>query len=109
MIYELRTYWAYPGKADALHNRFRTLTLQLFERYGMNLVGFWSPEPVTEATGDLVYILAFRDRAAMAEAWDCFRNDPDWQAGKAASEVDGALTERLTSVVLQPTDYSPLR
>jgi hypothetical protein len=108
MIYELRTYWAGPGKVDALHNRFRTLTVKLFERYDMNLVGFWVPEPRTEATGDLVYILAFRDLDAKELAWDCFRSDPDWQAGKAASEVNGALTERLTSVVMLPTDYSPL-
>ena len=45
MIYELRTYWAAPGKAEALHNRFRTLTLGIFAKHAMQVVGFWTPDP----------------------------------------------------------------
>ena len=109
MIYELRTYWAAPGKAEALHNRFRTLTLGVFAKHGMQLVGFWVPDPITAETGDLVYIMAFEDRAAMTRGWEAFRADPYWIAGRAASEVNGVLAARVTSVVLQPTDYSPLK
>ena len=109
MIYELRTYWAAPGKCAAMHNRFRTLTTGLFQRHGLAVVGFWSPEPATPETGDLVYLLAFESQAAKDAAWEAFRVDPEWIAGKAASEVDGALVSKLTSVLLNPTDYSPLR
>jgi hypothetical protein len=110
VIYELRTYWAAPGKADALHARFRTLTLGLFERHKMQLIGFWSPVGDSEAHGDLVYLLAFADAAQKEAAWAAFRADPDWQAGKAASEADGVLlATRVTSALLQPTDYSPLQ
>lgn len=109
MIYELRTYWAAPGKADALHARFRNLTLGLFARHSMHVVGFWTPKPETEESGTLVYILAFPDQDALKQAWDAFRADPEWQAGKAASEINGSLTARVTSTVLEPTDYSPMR
>jgi hypothetical protein len=109
MIYELRTYWAAAGKREALHTRFRTLTLRVFARHQMHLVGFWTPEPPTADTGDLVYLLAFADRDAMTRAWDAFRADQEWQAGRAASEVGGSLVDKITSVVLQPTDYSPLQ
>lgn len=109
MIYELRTYWAAPGKQEALHQRFRGLTLGLFDRHNMQVVGFWTPSPATEQTGDLVYILAFPDQEALTKAWDAFRADPDWQAGKAASETQGPLATKLSSVILQPTDYSPLK
>ncbi len=109
MIYELRTYWAAPGKSAELHKRFRTLTVNLFARHQMAMVGFWSPSPVTAESGDLVYILAFEDEAAMRKAWDAFRVDPDWVNGKAASEVNGSLVEKLTSVTLLPTDYSALQ
>lgn len=109
MIYELRTYWAAPGKAEAMHTRFRTLTLTLFARYSMQIVGFWSPLGDTATQGDLVYLLAFPDAQQQQAAWDAFRIDPEWQAGKAASEVEGVLVNRLTSVLLQPTDYSPLQ
>jgi hypothetical protein len=107
MICELRTYWAYPGKTEALHQRFRTLTLGIFQRYAMEVVGFWTPNPVTAESGSLVYLLRFPDEASMQAAWDAFRADPQWIAGKAASETDGVLVEKLTSVVLHPTDYSP--
>ena len=70
MIYELRTYWAAPGKAEALHNRFRTLTLGIFAKHGMQVVGFWTPDPSVEDAGDLVYIMAFADQEAKARAWD---------------------------------------
>ena len=109
MIYELRTYWAAPGKSEALHNRFRTLTLGIFAKHGMQLVGFWTPDPSTEETGDLVYIMASADQEAKARAWDAFRADPEWIAGRAASEKDGALASRVTSATLLPTDYSPLK
>ncbi|MEN9934065.1 MAG: hypothetical protein RLZZ387_644 [Chloroflexota bacterium] len=109
MIYELRTYWATPGKAEALHSRFRTLTLGVFARRGMQLVGFWTPTADTETNGDLVYLMAFPDEEAGRAAWDAFRADPEWQAGKAASEVDGPLAARVTSVFMQPTDYSPMQ
>lgn len=108
MIYELRTYWAAPGKLEALQTRFRDLTLGIFARYNMHVVGFWTPVAPTKETGDLVYMLAFPDRAALEHAWKAFRADSEWQAGKAASETDGALTVKVTSTVLLSTDYSPI-
>lgn len=108
MVYELRTYWAAPGKAEALHTRFRTLTLGLFKRHRMEVVGFWTPLADQEANGDLVYLMAFPSVEAAEAAWAAFRNDPEWQAGKAASEAGGVLAARVTSIYLQPTDYSPL-
>ena len=54
MIYELRTYWAAPGKVDALHQRFREHTCQLFVKHGMTMVAFWSPAGGRELPGDLV-------------------------------------------------------
>jgi hypothetical protein len=107
MIYELRTYWAAPGKIDALHHRFCSLTLGLFKQHNMEVVGFWVPSPATPETGDLVYLIRFMDEAAKDAAWEAFRDDPRWIEGKAASEKDGTLVEKLTSVVLQATDYGP--
>ena len=108
MLYELRTYFAAPGKIEDLHNRFRHLTLGIFKRLNMEVIGFWTPDPVTPETGDLVYILAFADENAKNAAWTTFRSDPEWVAGRAASEVNGTLVTKVTSVILNPTDYSPL-
>ena len=38
-LYEMRVYWAAPGKLDALHARFRDHTTKLFETHGMTNVG----------------------------------------------------------------------
>lgn len=109
MIYELRTYWCPPGKLDALNARFRNLTMRLFARHNIKVVGFWTPEPATPESGDLVYLLAFDDRASLEKAWAAFRADPEWQAGRAASEVNGSLVAKVVSTVMHATDYSPLR
>src|SRR5262249_39301335 len=42
-VFEMRTYYAAPGKMAALHARFRDHTCKLFEKHGMTVIGFWSP------------------------------------------------------------------
>ena len=42
MIYELRIYDDVPGKPPALNDRFANVTLGYFEKYGLNVVGFWT-------------------------------------------------------------------
>jgi hypothetical protein len=109
MIYELRTYWAAPGKLEALHRRFREVTLGVFARHGMEVVAFWTPVTPTLESGDLIYIVRFESEEAMKNAWDAFRVDPEWVAGRAASEEDGALVTKVTSVVMEATDYSVMQ
>ncbi len=106
MIYELRTYEAAPGKMQALNARFRDHTMGLFERHGMQVVGFW-----TYAHGGwsnrLVYMMAFDDMADRDAKWAAFGADEDWQRARAESESDGPLASRIRSEILRPTDYSP--
>ncbi len=109
MVYELRTYWAAPGKLQDLHQRFRSLTMGIFKRLNMEVVGFWSPAAPGPETGDLIYILRFADENAMKTAWETFRSDPEWVTGRAASEINGKLTEKVTSVLMNPTDYAPIQ
>jgi hypothetical protein len=109
MIYELRTYWAAPGKIEALHDRFRFLTLDIFKRLNMEVVGFWTPALATGESGDLIYMLGFADKAAKEAAWDIFEKDPAWIEGKAKTEINGQLVQKVTSVLLDATDYSPMK
>ncbi len=108
-VFEMRTYYAHPGKMKALHERFRKHTCKLFEKHGMTLIGFWSPQDVKQAEEKMVYILAFPSKQAAAKSWQAFKSDPDWKAAKAASEKDGPLVARVESVFLDPTDYSPIK
>lgn len=107
MLYELRTYTAAPGKLAHLHERFRTVTLGLFARHGLRVVGFWTPVEAVGSDDQLVYLLAFSDRDALESSWNAFRADPAWINAKAESERDGPLTARVESLLLAPTDYAP--
>lgn len=108
-VFEMRTYYTFPGKMEALHARFRSHTCKLFEKHGMTLVGFWSPADAKEAERKMVYIVAHANREAAKANWKAFGADPDWIAAKKASEKDGKLVEKVESVFLNPTDYSPLK
>ena len=107
MIYELRIYEAAPGKLAALNARFRDHTLRIFERHGMGVVGFW-----TYAHGgwsdQLVYLMKFDDMQDRDRKWVAFVADEEWQRVREKSQRDGALTSRIRSDILAPTDYSPL-
>jgi NIPSNAP len=108
-VFELRTYHAAPGKMQALHDRFRNHTNKLFEKHGMTIIGFWVPLNPAEAEHKLVYMLAFPSKEAAAKSWKAFQSDPDWKNAKAASEVNGKLVDRVESVYLKATDYSPIK
>jgi len=108
-VFELRTYYAAPGKMEALHARFKNHTNKLFVKHGMTLIGYWVPTDPKEAQQKLIYILAYPSREAADKSWKAFRDDPDWKAAKDASEKNGTLVEKVESVFLNPTDYSPIK
>jgi hypothetical protein len=84
--------------------------LKLFKKHGMEVVGFWGPTDKDKGSENtLVYILAFPSRVAREKAWGDFRSDPEWQAVAKESEKNGKLTEKIDSVVMMATDYSPLK
>lgn len=103
-LFELRVYHTFPGKLEALHERFRNHTLALFERHGLEHVGYWVTE---EEVSKLVYIVAFEDKAARDLAWASFLADPDWKAAHAESIKEGRLVKDIDSTLLETTDYSP--
>ena len=75
----------------------------------MTIVGFWSPAKPAEAEKTLVYLLAFPSKEAADKSWGAFRDDPEWKAAKEASEKDGKLVDKVESVYMSPTDYSPMK
>ena len=107
MIYEWRVYEVVPGKMAALNNRFEKLTLRLFKKHGLKVVGFWQAD--IGISNVLYYMLAFNDLAQRDKAWAAFRVDPEWQQGRAESEREGPLVAKVTSSILRPTSYSPMQ
>ena len=108
-VFEIRTYTTLPGRLDALHARFRDHTVRLFEKHGMTNVGYWVPVDGEKAQNTLIYILAHDSRDAAKKSFESFGQDPEWQKARTASEADGKIVEKIESVFVSPTDYSPLK
>src|SRR5688572_28517893 len=90
--FEMRTYYAAPGKLEALHARFRDHTNRLFKKHGIQLVGYWVPQDKAKgADNTLVYIIAAPSREARDKSFAAFAQDPEWKTARAASEVNGKL------------------
>ena len=105
-VFEMRTYTANPGRAEAMHKRFREHTCKLFQKHGMELVGFWVPQ---EDKSKLVYILAFASRDAAKKSWAAFSADPEWKQVYAESHKEGVIVGKVESVFMDPTDYSSIK
>ena len=103
--FELRTYYAAPGKLDALLARFRDHTVRLFAKHGIQNIGYWVP--LDNPDNKLIYMLAFPSREARQAAWKAFSADPDWKKARSESEASGKLVTKIESVFLTATDYSP--
>lgn len=103
--YELRIYYAAPGKLDALESRFRDHTCKLFEKHGITNVGYWTP--LDNPDHKLVYIISSPSREAHEKAWKEFGADPDWKKVVQETEANGKLVTKVDSIFLQATDFSP--
>lgn len=104
-VYELRTYFAAPGKLDDLSARFRNNTIRIFANHQMQSIGYWIP--IDNPDNKLIYILAYPSREAREASWKAFSDDPEWQAVAKASEANGKLVTKVESVFMLATDYSP--
>ncbi|MFZ2639598.1 MAG: NIPSNAP family protein [Verrucomicrobiia bacterium] len=103
--FEMRTYYAAPGKLDAVQARFRDYTCKCFEKHGMTNIGYWLP--LENPDNKLVYVLAFPSREAATASWKAFMADPDRQAYFKKTEANGKILDKIESVFLKATDFSP--
>lgn len=105
-VYEMRVYYATPGKLDALHARFKNHTLTLFEKHGLTNVGYFVPEGENKEN-KLIYWISAPSKAARDKSFRAFATDPEWKKAFTESEKNGPLTTRIESTFLSTTDYSP--
>ncbi len=107
MIYEWRVYEIQPGKMMNINSRFASITLKLFQRHGIKVIGFW--EAVVGTSNTLYYMIAFKDFDHREKSWNAFMSDPDWIKAKAETEKDGPIVTRIQNMLMRPTSYSPLQ
>ena len=106
--FELRIYTCNEGKLPDLLTRFRDHTCKIFEKHGMENIGYWVPvdkENGSETT--LYYIIAHKSREAAKANWAAFGKDPVWQKAQKESEANGKiLAKKPDSIFMKATDYS---
>ena len=108
MIYELRIYHCAPGRLPDLNKRFDTITLKIWERFGIRQAGFWTIE-VGDSNHDLFYLLEWESMAEREEKWHAFHADREWLEKRAETEKNGPLVNSITNAFLKPTSFSSVR
>ena len=108
-VFELRTYTSPEGRLDDLLARFRDDTMRIFEKHGMENVGYFVPTDAPASANTLVYILAHDSRDAATKSWEAFRADPEWKAVTERTQANGPIVSNVVSVFLETTDFSPMK
>lgn len=108
-VFELRTYYMFPGKVDAIHARFRDFTRELFQKHGMTNVTYWYTVEKNDEQQKLVYLLAHKDEKAGKASFENFGKDLSWITVRDASERNGKIVQKVESVYLNPLSFSPLK
>lgn len=106
-LYELRTYTTLAGRLPALHARFRNHTLKLLEKHGMKNGMYWTPTAEKLAANTLIYVVSHDSLEAAKKSWAAFDADPEWCKVLAESEKDGKIVQKVESVYMTLTDFSP--
>ena len=104
-VYEMRVYYAAKGKLDDLNKRFRHHTLKLFEKHGMENIGYWVP--IENPENKLIYVLAHKSREEAMKSWRAFSGDAEWNTARKASEKDGKLVDKVERYFMLASDFSP--
>jgi len=107
-VYELRTYTCFEGKLEALKARFRDHTIRIFQKHGIESVGYWVPQD-ERSKNTLIYIVSHPSREAAKKNWTEFAADPEWRKVAADSEANGKIVQKIESVYMEPTDFSKLK
>ncbi len=108
-IFELRTYYCFPGKLPNLITRFKDHTLKLFEKHGMVNLPYWSTVEADGSQGKLVYLLGHASVDAAKASFKSFGADPDWIKARDASEAGGKIVQKVESVYLKALPFSNIK
>lgn len=109
MIHELRVYHALPGRLPDLMARFGDHTTKIWDRLGIQHVGFWTTMVGESESNALTYLLAWESLAEREAKWSAFQADPEWIRVRAGSEANGPINADITSQILAPTSFSRLK
>ena len=107
-LYELRHYQTFPHNREWLHERFAEHTVPIFERLGLESLGFFEVS-AGSAEGDLIYLMRWESHIAREDGWARFAADDEWREARTSTNSQhGPLVARTHSILMRPTRYSRL-
>lgn len=108
-IFELRTYESHSKAANRKKvEMFDNGEIALFRRTGLTPV-FFGETLVGPRLPNLTYLLVFDDMNTREQAWNTFRNDPEWKKmSSTPGFTDAEIVTNISNAVLKPTAYSQL-
>ena len=108
MLYELRHHDAHSGRSlDRLTDDFSDTILPVWEKLGIEAVGFWSVF-VGPTSPRLTNLLAWDSLEQRQRLWDRFLNDSAILSLQAKYAEGGSPTHTVTNAILSPLPQSPL-
>lgn len=99
MLYELRDYEVFPGRAQAIVDRFANITLNYFKKHGIKPVVFL--EPVIGVSNHLVYLVEWESLEQRERCWTAFQSDPGWIEDRTETEKNGPILTRFSNTIFQ--------
>ncbi|MEE2638268.1 MAG: NIPSNAP family protein [Acidobacteriota bacterium] len=110
-VFELRIYKTVPGKRAELAQRFGDHTAAMFEKAGMDNVGYWNAATGDDVEDTFVYMLGYPSLEARDQMWETLGEDPDFQRIIIAAErsEERKLVASIDARMIVPTDYSALK
>jgi hypothetical protein len=107
-VFELRIYHTVPGKVPALTTRFRDIASKLLAKHELKAVGYWIPQDALASDNTFIYILAHPSREGAKANWSAMFADPAFQEMGKMEQTE-KLVEKVDSIYMNPTDFSPMK
>lgn len=108
MIYEVRIFSCNPGRLPALLHLFETHVLKIWDKHGIEQVGFWTVL-VGDGSNDLHCCIAWKSLVERERKWTEFEADPKWISARDKSNKKGPILANIDSVFLKPTSFSAMK
>jgi sugar lactone lactonase YvrE len=107
-VFDLRLYTRSAGKEDAFRERWHQHAARIYERHGMDNLGWWE---ATDAEHPRVFVTLFAHESleAIHATIGKFHQDSEWLAIEKKSESEGPLRSGVTSFKLVPASFSPIK
>ncbi len=107
-FFELREYQAMPQKINNVTDRFGGFTCEAFKKHGFRQVGYWQNR-MGGNDHQLIYMLAWESMNERVAKFDAFAKDPDRARVFGESEKNGPIVQQVTTTILRPTAFSPMK